>query len=58
MPRAHHMRRQCSFAGRIDPLSLPLPPCPREGRAFVVKSLESQLLQVFMDLFQRAPLLA
>src|SRR5471030_2824043 len=48
----------CSFAGRIDPLSLTLPPGPRERRDPVVRPLEPQFLQVLMDLFQRAPLLA
>lgn len=52
------MTLRCSFAGRIDPFSLTLPPGPRERRDPVVGPLESQFLQVFMDLFQRAPLLA
>lgn len=32
----------CSFAGRIDPLRLPLPPGPRERRDPVVRPLEPQ----------------
>ena len=48
----------CSFAGRIDPLSLTLSPGPGERRDPVVRPLESQFLQVLMDLFQRAPLFA
>lgn len=42
----------------IASLSLPLPPCPRERRVLVVRYLEFQFLKVFMDLFQRASLLA
>lgn len=49
---------RCSFAGRIDPLSLTLLPGSRERRDPVVRALESQFLQVFMDLFQRTSLLA
>jgi len=48
----------CSFAGRIDPRGLTLPPGSRERRDPVVRPLESQFFQVLMDLFQRAPLLA
>lgn len=52
------IEHRCSFAGRIAPLRLPLPPGPRERRDPVVRPLESQFLQFLMDLFQRAPLLA
>jgi len=34
------MTRGCSFARRIDPLSLTLPPGPRERRDPVVRPLE------------------
>jgi len=36
--------RRCSFAGRIDPVELTLPPGPRERRDPVVRPLEPQFL--------------
>ena len=53
-----HLPAVCSFAGRIDPLSLTLPPGSRERRDPIVIPLESQFLQVFMELFHRTPLVA
>ena len=41
----------CSFAGRIDPVRLTLPPYPRERRDPVVRPLKPQFLQVLVDLF-------
>lgn len=42
LTRDLHRILTCSFAGRIDPLRLTLPPGPRERRDSVVRPLETQ----------------
>jgi hypothetical protein len=48
----------CSFARRIDPLRLTLPPLPGDRSDPVVRSLESQIYELFVELPEAAPLLA